>query len=416
MRRKPFPGIKILPAYSRASPTFAPDVPRDARTAGLAHWLQRILVTEGSSPGDLTISVASADASFRRYFRVARGRQTWIAMDAPPGKEDIGPFISIAQRLVGIGVNAPLIHERNLNEGYLLLSDFGQRTYLMEIEGLATGPVGINAAVAPAVATGSGSAATAAAAGATDAPGAPLEIKISIAPHTVEQLYCDALAALIRIQANGDDGAAQLPAYDRPMLKREMDLFPEWFVGKHLGLSLSLSEQAELTKIGDVLIDSALGQPQVFVHRDYHSRNLMVCEPGRPGILDFQDAVKGAITYDLVSLLRDCYVTWSPARVRHWIGLFRTQAARSGLPVGRDEAEFTRWFDFMGVQRHLKVAGIFSRLWHRDGKRGYLKDIPRTVDYLLSVCRQHAELQTLTELLEGRILPAMKSAAAAGGG
>jgi len=290
-------------------------------------------------------------------------------MDAPPDKEDIGPFIDIAQLLVGIGVNAPVIQERNVAEGYLLLSDFGNCTYLMEIE----------------------------------RPG--------VADAAIEGLYADALAALIRIQAQGSEGAARLPGYDRPTLKREMDLFPEWFVGRHLGLSLTAAERADLTRIEELLIAAALEQPQVLVHRDYHSRNLMVCEPGRPGILDFQDAVRGPITYDLVSLLRDCYVAWPAARVKAWIGSFREQAAQSRLPVGRDAAEFTRWFDFMGVQRHLKVAGIFSRLWHRDGKRGYLKDIPRTVNYLLSVSREHAELRPLAELLERRILPAMQSAA-----
>lgn len=334
--------------------------PHDSRLEQLEQWLTGLFEAR-----DFDVTTASADASFRRYFRVTRGDQTWIAMDAPPGKEDMEPYIRIAAMLVDVGVNAPRVLERNLKDGFLLNSDLGSRTYLMELESGAD----------------------------------------------ADRLYDDALAALVRIQAHGQRHAAQLPAYDDALLRREMGLFPEWFCGRHLGLQPQGDHAAAMAEVFDALTAEALKQPRVFVHRDYHSRNLMVCDGANqganPGVLDFQDAVTGPVTYDLVSLLRDCYVAWPLERVHGWVARFRDSALRRGVNAGRNEQEFRRWFDFMGVQRHLKAIGIFARLWHRDGKPGYLKEIPRTLNYVRTVSCEYSELQFLQSFLEQRVLPAL---------
>ncbi len=330
----------------------------DPRLHRLAGWVAEIFGDNAS-----TIAPASADASFRRYFRVTRGEQTWIAMDAPPEKEDMRPYISIAGMLNEIGVNAPRILHRNLEEGFLLNTDLGSRTYLAELA---------QPAVAP-------------------------------------RLYADAIEALVSIQAGGHRYAAQMPQYDAELLHREMRLFPDWFCTKHLAIQFSSDEERQLQLTFDALANAALEQTKVFVHRDYHSRNLMVGDGARygatPGILDFQDAVSGPITYDLVSLLRDCYVAWPIEQVRGWASSFRSQAAAAGLAVGSTEAQFMSWFDLMGVQRHLKAIGIFARLWHRDGKPGYLKDIPRTLDYVYTVSAAYPQLAFLRCLINDRILP-----------
>jgi N-acetylmuramate 1-kinase len=311
------------------------------------------------------VTSASADASFRRYFRVALGGETRIVMDAPPDKEDVGPFIRVAEMLGAMGVNAPRILERNLEEGYLLLADLGSQTYLKDLER------GLN----------------------------------------VDELYLDAIAALVRFQSRGSQYAAQLPPYDEPLLIREMQLFPDWFLARHLRLELDAAALEQLQQSFSLLSAEALRQPRVFVHRDYHSRNLMVCREARygenPGILDFQDAVFGPITYDLVSLLRDCYVAWPQARVDAWVDTYRDLARKAGLDTGKDRQTFLRWFDLMGVQRHLKAIGIFARLWHRDGKPGYLNDIPRTLAYVSDVAARYPELGSLSGLITERILPAL---------
>lgn len=337
--------------------------PNDIRLAQLERWLGRLF-------GDTAFSLApaSADASFRRYFRVVRAGKSWIAMDAPPDKENIEPYIRIANMLVAMGVNAPLILETNLAEGFLLNADLGSRTYLADID----------------------------------------------AGADADRLYHDAVAALVQIQANGQAQARQLPDYDGELLRREMALFPEWFCGRHLRLTLTAEESAGLQRVGELLVDEALAQPRVFVHRDYHSRNLMVTDGTRlgpnPGILDFQDAVRGPVTYDLVSLLRDCYVAWPVERVQGWLLRFRETARAAGVDTGPDLAVFQRWFDWMGVQRHLKAIGIFARLWHRDGKPGYLKDIPRTLNYVRVACTAYPQLQPLLQLIEARLLPALERA------
>lgn len=337
----------------------------DERIEQLQAWLS---VLFGSA--DFTLAPASADASFRRYFRVTRNAQTWIAMDAPPDKESIEPYVRIANMLVAVGVNAPQILETNREQGFLLNSDLGSRTYLAEID----------------------------------------------AGGDADRLYHDAMDALVQIQANGRAHAVELPPYDEALLRREMDLFAEWFCGRHLGLQLDVADRAAMTRVFDVLVTEALAQPRVFVHRDYHSRNLMV-GGGRfgpnPGILDFQDAVCGPVTYDLVSLLRDCYVAWPIERVHGWVARFRDVARAAGVDTGRDQGAFLRWFDLMGVQRHLKAIGIFARLWHRDGKPGYLKDIPRTLNYVRVASSSYPELGWLRELIDRRVLPALNQAAVA---
>jgi hypothetical protein len=352
--------IIAAPTAIRLSEAPLPETRRDdPRLELLRHWLE-----EGLGWHDVQLAPASADASFRRYFRVGgRGHDTVIAMDAPPDKEDVEPYLRVAGMLEDVGVNAPRVLARNASDGFLLLTDLGSVTYLAEL----------------------------ADAGRADA------------------LYDDALAALVRIQARGQGHAQGLPAYDERLLRFEMSLFTDWLIGRHLALELSAGDSAGLATAFDALVANALEQPQVFVHRDYHSRNLMVCPGSNPGILDFQDAVRGALTYDLVSLLRDCYVAWPQEQVTRWALEFRRQALAAGLAAGNDPAQFLRWFDLMGIQRHLKASGIFARLWHRDGKPGYLPDVPRTLGYVVAACSRHAEFTALGALVSERVLPAMQA-------
>lgn len=341
---------------------------RDLRLERLEQWLTRLFGAR-----DFSIAPASADASFRRYFRVTRQGHTWVAMDAPPGKEDMGPYIRVSAMLTDVGVNAPRVLHQDEVQGFLLNTDLGSRTYLAELQ----------------------------------------------AGGDAERLYRDAIAALVAIQARAGQHAKTLPPYDDALLRREMGLFPEWFCHKHLGLQLSETEVVGLANTFDTLAAEALTQPRVFVHRDYHSRNLMVTDGvahdrggqgANPGILDFQDAVLGPVTYDLVSLLRDSYVAWPIERVQAWIERFRDSARRSGVNVGTDAAQFQRWFDLMGVQRQLKVLGIFARLYHRDGKPGYLQDLPRTLGYVRQVAGRYRDLEFLASFIERRIVPAMPEA------
>ncbi len=298
-----------------------------------------------------TLAPASEDASFRRYFRatLADGR-TFVAMDAPPEKEDCGAYLHVAALLAGAGVHVPRIHARNEAQGFLLLEDLGSTTYL--------------------------------------------EV---LSEATANDLYAAATDALIRIQAV--DCAGAVPEYDRALLGREMRLFSEWYVPRELRREMTAPQARTLEAAFELILANNLAQPRVLVHRDYHSRNLMACEP-RPGILDFQDAVRGPITYDLVSLLRDAYVRWDEERVIDWVVRYWEKARKNGLPVDADFAGFYRDFEWMGVQRQLKVAGIFARLCHRDGKRRYLADIPRVLGYLYAACGRYRELAPLARLLE----------------
>ncbi len=331
------------------------------RLEKLKHWLESEL-----DFSEYTLSPASADASFRRYFRVARDGESFIVMDAPPDREDSRPFIRIAKMFFDIGINVPEVIDENLEQGFLLLSDLGSSLYLDALN---------------------------------DA--------------SVERLYGDALSALATIQAGiPDDGA--LPAYDRTLLLNEMALFREWLVGKHLGVELVSAQTDMLDAVFRLLADNALAQPQVCVHRDYHSRNLMLTGRNNPGILDFQDAVVGPVTYDLVSLLRDCYIAWPRAQVEDWALGYQQLALQSGVlrEEHEDPVRFLRWFDLMGVQRHLKAAGIFARLNHRDGKPGYMGDIPRTLGYVLEVAERYDELAAFGEFIDADVLPLICQAAA----
>ena len=323
----------------------------------LRQWVASVLGKDA-----FTLEPASSDASFRRYWRVRQGDNTLIIMDAPPAQEDCGRFVDLARRLRAIGLHTPEVHAQDLANGFLALSDLGDRLYLAELDAARA-----------------------------------------------DRLYADALAALAIIQARGPQEG--LPRYDAPFLGRELEIFRDWFLGRHLGLTLNAAEAAGWDRAGEALIASALEQPQVCVHRDYHSRNLMITEPAGPGILDFQDAVVGPVTYDLVSLLRDCYIQWPAARVTGWALGYRQLAIDSGVLPAVDAARFLRWFDLMGVQRHLKACGIFARLHHRDGKPNYLNDIPRTLGYVREVATRYPELGDLERLLAERIAPAL-----AGGG
>ncbi|MCW8963680.1 MAG: phosphotransferase [Gammaproteobacteria bacterium] len=307
---------------------------------------------------------ASSDASFRRYLRADMGDATHIVMDAPPENEDCQPFVDIAKALFDSGLNVPQVLEEDLEQGFLLLDDLGDRLYLGELD-----------------------------------------------QESVDRLYGDAIGALVTLQAGGpsDD---ELPSYDEALLLQEMELFRGWFLIRHLGLELDEETNAALDVTFRFLADSALGQPRVCVHRDYHSRNLMVSDTHNPGILDFQDAVIGPVTYDLVSLLRDCYIAWPREQVEDWALGFHELALQSGIlnrELHADEKQFLVWFDLMGVQRHLKAIGIFSRLNHRDGKSGYLDDIPRTLYYVEEVSGRYPELTDLHNLIESRIKLALEA-------
>ena len=302
------------------------------------------------------VAPASADASFRRYFRLtfdapaSGGDATLIAMDAPPPMENCAPFVHVASLLAGAGINAPRVRAANMARGFLLLTDLGDRMYLDALD----------AASAPA-------------------------------------LYSDAIDALVRWQRA--TRAGELPPYDEALLARELALFPDWYVARHLGVTLSAAQSAALADVFRALLDNNLAQPRVYVHRDYHSRNLMVC-PDNPGVLDFQDAVEGPITYDLVSLLRDAYVAWDEERELDWAIRCWERSRRAGLPVHPDFGEFWRDFEWMGVQRQLKVLGIFARLCHRDGKDRYLADMPRVMRYLRRTTERYRALGPLLVLLD----------------
>ena len=322
---------------------------QDLRLDELTQWVE-----ETWSGAEIT--VASADASFRRYFRIHHQGKTMIAMDAPPEKEDIAPFLDVTNRLLTAGVHAPEILKQSLEKGFLILSDLGSTPYLDQLN--------------------------------TD---------------SADALYSDAFQALLKIQT-ADTSA--LPRYNQELLQQEMQLMPEWFLSKHLGLSLTLEQQQLIQNSFDKLCDAILQQPQVFVHRDYHSRNLMITEQDNPGVIDYQDAVEGPITYDLASILRDCYIAWPNQQVEAWALLYRAQAVETGLMPSCDDQTFIRWFDLMGLQRHIKVLGIFARLYHRDGKENYLNDLPLTLSYVLEVGKKHSETKELVRLFEQFDIPA----------
>jgi N-acetylmuramate 1-kinase len=331
----------------------------DPRLALLNDWLSRDLRIEVRR-----IEPASSDASFRRYFRAFHPQGTYIVMDAPPERENVRPYLSVSALLAALGAHVPQVYEADAARGLVLLEDLGCTLYLAALEA-GTDP---------------------------------------------EPLYGDALGVLGEIQLRGAEAARGLPPYDREALLRELELLPEWFLTRHLGMRLGSAEQALLGESFELLIREAQAQPQVFVHRDYHSRNLMLLGARNPGILDFQDAVRGPIGYDLVSLLKDCYIAWPRARVLGWLGAYRRRLAARGFEAGASEEQLTRWFDWIGVQRHLKVLGIFARLNYRDGKAGYLKDLPLTLRYVLEACALYEPLQPLGSFLERHALPELAAA------
>jgi len=316
-----------------------------SRTQTLEAWLHARLLGEF-----FNIAPASADASFRRYFRVATSAGTRIVMDAPPEHEDCRPFVKVAHLFRAAGVNVPEVLAEDIENGYLLLSDLGNTMYL------------------PAL---------------TD--------------DTAAKLYDDATTALVKIQQASRPDV--LPDYDRELLLRELRLFPDWYIAKHLGVELSPTQIQTLGSAFEAILTNNLAQPRVYVHRDYHSRNLMVTEPN-PGIIDFQDAVFGPVTYDLVSLLKDAYIAWDEARIIDWAVRYWEKARKAALPVDADFSVFYRDFEWMGVQRHIKVLGIFARLFHRDGKDQYLRDMPLVMTYLRKACERYSGLGAFLRLLD----------------
>ncbi len=341
------------------SPATAAHAAADPRLPPLRAWLAALPAARAVDPASLR--PASSDASFRRYFRVdADGSggapASYIVMDAPPPREDCRPFVRVAALFGAAGLHTPAVLAADLEQGFLLLDDLGATTYAQALEDCSAPPA---------------------------------------------DLYADALAALVRLQAASRPG--ELPSYDRGRLRAELQLFPDWYVQRHLGAGLSTAEQAALEAVFGLLLDQAAAQAPVYVHRDYHSRNLMWCPgaPGaNPGVLDFQDAVHGPITYDLVSLLRDAYVEWPEAVQLDWAIRYWDQARRAGLPVATPFDEFWRQFEWMGLQRTLKVLGIFARLYHRDGKDRYLQDLPRVLRHTRAVAQRYQPLRPLARLLD----------------
>ena len=299
---------------------------------------------------DCAIEPASADASFRRYFRLRADGASWILMDAPPEREDSRPFVRVAELMHGAGLHVPTVHASDLGRGFLLLSDLGVTTYLQALHA-----------------------------------------------DNADALFSDAIDALVLWQRASTPGA--LPPYDAALLRRELDLFPEWYLQRHLGMAPDAAQRRTLESTFAQLIAGAAAQPQVFVHRDYMPRNLMVSDPN-PGVLDFQDAVYGPITYDVVSLFRDAFVSWPEERVLDWTVRYWERAKRAGLPVDADFATFYRDFEWMGLQRHIKVLGIFARIHYRDQKPGYIGDTPRFLQYARSTCGRYSELTPFLRLLD----------------
>ena len=326
----------------------------DARLQQLSAWLDAELQSLyqkqgwGAVPeGELT--PASSDASFRRYFRWQAAGRSFVVMDAPPPQENCRPFVEVDHLLAGAGVHVPVIHAQDLERGFLLLGDLGRQTYLEVIDA-----------------------------------------------DNADALFADAINALLAFQRLPMD--APLPSYDVALLRRELELFPEWYVGRELGLALTGAQLAAWQRVSALLIDSALAQPKVLVHRDYMPRNLMHSTPN-PGVLDFQDAVYGPVSYDITCLFKDAFLSWPQARVEGWLRDYWQQARAAGVPVQAEFEGFQRASDLMGVQRHLKVIGIFARICHRDGKPRYLADVPRFFAYIDEVIGRRAELAELRQLI-----------------
>ncbi|MFZ6771934.1 aminoglycoside phosphotransferase family protein [Undibacterium sp. SXout7W] len=331
------------------TPNPAASPSKEQRRLGLLDWLSTLknheLQTDSLRP-------ASADASFRQFYRIDAGDgRTLIAVDAPPATENSANYIKLAKLFKEIGLTVPEVLESDLEQGFLLATDLGQHTYAHVLNN-----------------------------------------------DTAHKLYLDAIDSLVLMQAQSQPDV--LPEYDRAFLERELNIFTEWYIGKHLGVTLTEAQTKTLNKVFDHLLSSAVAQAQVYVHRDFHSRNLMWTEKGNPGIVDFQDAVYGPVTYDLVSLLRDAYVQWDEEMVLDWAIRYWEKARRAGLPVPTDIDSFYRDFEWMGLQRHLKILGIFARLSHRDGKDNFLADIPTVMEYVRKTSHRYKELVPLLRLLD----------------
>lgn len=332
---------------------------QDVRLQHLKVWLDEQLAILFADQGwgavpPATLTAASSDASFRRYFRWEGEGKSFVVMDAPPPQENCKPFVDIAFLLAKSGINVPKIYAEDLERGFLLLNDLGNKTYLDVIDG-----------------------------------------------ENADALFSDALQALLAFQQL--PMVAPLPSYDVALLRRELELFPEWYVKRELAVEFDSTQQQQWQQISDLLIDSALAQPKVLVHRDYMPRNLMLSEPN-PGVLDFQDAVYGPVTYDVTCLFKDAFLSWPEERVRGWLENYWQQASALNIPVQSNFEDFLRASDLMGVQRHLKVIGIFARICHRDGKPRYLADVPRFFSYIEAVIARRpelAELQALFTSLRG---------------
>jgi aminoglycoside/choline kinase family phosphotransferase len=329
----------------------------DSRLNTLRNWLKGL---EPSWQLDLpSLSPASADASFRRYFRIESKNpnfKTLIVMDAPPQHEPLDAFLKVDLLLENAGLNVPKILEKNIAEGFLLLNDLGTKTYLAELN-----------------------------------------------EASADSLYKDATHALVQMQLASKPNV--LPNYDETLLQRELDLFPEWYLKKHLQMTLTEMQDSQIKQAFTLIIENNLAQAKVYVHRDFHSRNLMVTTLNNPGVIDFQDAVYGPITYDASSLWRDAYIAWPEERVIDWVIKFWEAGRKAGLAMPDDFGQFYRDFEWMGLQRHLKVLGIFARLFHRDGKDGYLKDIPLVLEYAIATANRYIELKPLARILESTRQP-----------
>ncbi|MES2296865.1 MAG: phosphotransferase [Pseudomonadota bacterium] len=338
---------------SLSSPSSPPAALADPRLAQLRAWLATLGIVDAESARP-----ASSDASFRRYFRcdvlpTLRDKvgATLVAMDAPPERENTAAFIKVADLLLEAGVTVPAIVAQDLEQGFLLLSDLGTTTYLQRLN-----------------------------------------------LDNAAFMYSDAVDALIKFQLASAPGV--LPEFDRAFVLRELNLFPEWFVGRHLGVTMSEQQTAQLQQVFEAICANVLAQQQVFMHRDYHSRNLMFLEQGNPGVLDFQDAVYGPVTYDIGSLLRDAYIAWDEEMVLDWAVRYWQRAKQLGLPVNPDIDSFYRDFEFMALQRHLKILGVFCRLNYRDGKDTYLEDLPLVLDYVRKTANRYTVLKPLVRLLD----------------
>lgn len=339
----------------------------DGRVSGLASWAREVLPGLGANVSSSAELVpVSDDASFRRYFRFTEGADRFVLVDAPPEQEDNESFIKISKALVRSGLNSPEVFAADVTQGYLVITDLGDVLYLQAVR--------------------------------ED-------------PSRLRPLYNEAIDSLIVMMGVECD----VPNYDESRLREEMSLFPDWFLGQKLGLEMTAGQREMLSAVETLMVENAIEQPQVFVHRDYHCRNLMVTA-GKPGIIDFQDAVTGPITYDLVSLFKDCYYRFARDEVVDWVAKFRERLVKEGRLDGVTEAEFLKWFDLMGVQRHLKCAGIFSRLHLRDGKARYLSDIPLVISYLMEASSAYPELHDLHGFLHTHIEPRMTEASFSGTG